>query len=536
MRVFIVLIAALCCGSTLAVGSPTDATTTANTTATANGLFLAFALAYLSRRRKIGGWLLYYYVQLFLSVLMTCFITVTTVAKQIQPTEWDNASLYAWYVLSTVPILLVLVAQAVMAGVLLFRRNEVILGRLRFLQVSMVIASGATLGIDIMYFPETPNLVVDGLTLFFAVVWTWYFRRAKRVQKVFVEHGWDNVGLSTVEHVPTQTELRHLWRRAAIGAAVVPAKKNRDWQLKEIAVYVMSFGALLICLKLFFMTPNAKPELISSGSTANAVSLEKMSKDEREALTALLMQSAFGEKYDIKEKKARANLRDLEKRDERGPYELIAQEIYLLPDEQILLVANAQVVLDSGEVNDSHAAGGLLNLFWFRAGEKLGTWKLSNRAENIDSLGSFGVFGRTQISRFADKQSMLTIESGGTWQGYTAGYRSFFHVTNNAVHALGYISTYSGNLGACDENTEHCWEITADWKLLSAQPGTLPDLQLTISGVDENMPEKLASSAASRESSPPVARLSKKVEGNALYRVKDGKYVLIQGKNTVPKI
>ena len=308
---------------------------------------------------------------------------------------------------------------------------------------------------------------------------------------------------------------------------------SRALSRKSLLILHLSLSTLL-CLSACDRSGSTMPS--ASSTTATVVSLEKMSKDEREALTALLMQSAFGEKYNIKEKKASANLRDLEKRDERGPYQLIAQEIYLLPDQQILLVANAQVVLDNGEVNDSHAAGGLLNLFWFRAGEKLGTWKLSNRAENIDSLGSSGVFGRTQMSHFADKQSMLTIESGGTWQGYTSIYHSFFHVTDNAVHELGYISTYSGNSGACVEETEHCWDITADWKFMPAQPGTLPDLQLTISGVDEKMPGKLANSAASGESSPPVARLSKKVEGNALYRVKDGKYVLIQGKNTVPNI
>lgn len=288
----------------------------------------------------------------------------------------------------------------------------------------------------------------------------------------------------------------------------------------------------LLCLSACDRSTSSAPSASSTASTA--VSLEKMSKAERKALMAQLMQSAFGKKYDAKLEHASVNLRDLEERNVRAPYQLTAEDIYQLPDQQILLVANAREVLDTGEVIDSHATGGLLNLFWFSAGEKPGTWKLSNRAENIASLGSHGMFGSTQMSRFADKQSMLTVENGGTWQGYTISSLDLFHVTNNAVHALGRVLIHSDSEGGCGEETEHCWNVSAKWMLLPAQAGTLPDLQLTISGVDENMPEKLASSAASQESAPPLARISKKVSGSALYRVKDGKYVLIQGENIVP--
>ena len=210
------LAAALCCESALAATGSAPGQNPA-----ASGLFLGLAIAYLSRRRKIGGWLLYYYLQLFLSVVLMCVVSLPMVAKQIQPAEWDNASLYVWYTLSTVPVLVVLIAEVVLAAVLLFRRNEAMLRRLRLAQLALVVASGASLCIDIAYFDETATIFLDCYSLFFAVIWAWYFRRATRVQQVFVEHSWDYDGQQAAKHVPTKAELRYLWIRAAISAGIV---------------------------------------------------------------------------------------------------------------------------------------------------------------------------------------------------------------------------------------------------------------------------------------------------------------------------
>ena len=81
------LAAALCCESALAATGSAPGQNPA-----ASGLFLGLAIAYLSRRRKIGGWLLYYYLQLFLSVVLMCVVSLPMVAKQIQPAEWDNST------------------------------------------------------------------------------------------------------------------------------------------------------------------------------------------------------------------------------------------------------------------------------------------------------------------------------------------------------------------------------------------------------------------------------------------------------------
>lgn len=187
----------------------------------ASGLFLGLAIAYLSRRRKIGGWLLYYYLQLFLSVVLMCVVSLPTVAKQIQPAEWDNASLYVWYVLSTVPVLAVLIGEVALSTVLLFRRNEATLRLLRLTQLALVVVAAASLCIDVVHFDEPATIFLDSYSLFFAVVWAWYFRKATRVHMVFVEHSWDYERQQAAKHVPTKAELRYLWQRAAVSGGIV---------------------------------------------------------------------------------------------------------------------------------------------------------------------------------------------------------------------------------------------------------------------------------------------------------------------------
>lgn len=313
---------------------------------------------------------------------------------------------------------------------------------------------------------------------------------------------------------------------------------NKHLNLKFISCLSVALG-LCACQPSASPPPNAS----STASATNAspsISLEKMSKAERDALIAQLMRTAFAEKYNAKLGGARVDLRNHEKGSARSLYELSHTDIFLLPDQQILLVANAQGVEDNGEIVVSHASSGLLNLLWFGAGEKPGTWKVNKRAENIAMLGSHGMFGRAQLSTFADKQSMLTVESGGTWQGYTVSQLNLFHITNQAAQGLGSVLIHSDSEGGCVEETEHCWNISAAWKFVASQAGNLPDLQLTISGVDENMPEDSTGGAtggpAGREERQPATRLSQNVTGSARYGVKDGKYVLIQGENIVPSL
>lgn len=181
------------------------------------GLFLAWAIAYLTRRRAIGGWLLYFYIQLYLSLLIA-LLFIPRVIANLNPGSWDSANLYVLFFLSTVPVLLTQAFEAYAATLLLARRNESNLRVLRFALIALAVSSGVALGIDIGYFSDGPTLFFDVLTFGFACIWCAYFWRAKRVRFVFVERRWDYASYS-VPRVLSPAEKRYLTKRSAIAGS-----------------------------------------------------------------------------------------------------------------------------------------------------------------------------------------------------------------------------------------------------------------------------------------------------------------------------
>lgn len=182
------------------------------------GLFLALAIAYLTRRCAIGGWLLYFYIQLYLSLLIS-LLFLPRVFANLNPDSWDSANLYALFFLSTVPVLLAQVFEAFAATVLLARRNEGNLRVLRLALLALAISSGIALGIDTGYFSDAPTLFFDALTFGFGCIWCAYFWRAKRVRMVFIDGAWDYASYSA-PRVLSPAEKRYLAKRAAIAGSV----------------------------------------------------------------------------------------------------------------------------------------------------------------------------------------------------------------------------------------------------------------------------------------------------------------------------
>lgn len=153
-------------------------------------LFVAWGIAYLTRRRAIGGWLLYFYIQLYMSLLVSLIFFPQIIAN-FAPGEWDSTMRYVLFVLSTMPVLLAQGLEAFAATRLLFSRNEKNLHFLRKVLVALVAVSGVSLAIDIAYFPEAPTIALNVLTLIMSGIWTAYFFKAKRVRLVFIELAWD---------------------------------------------------------------------------------------------------------------------------------------------------------------------------------------------------------------------------------------------------------------------------------------------------------------------------------------------------------
>lgn len=187
--------------------------------AASSGFFITFAIAYLSRRRAIGGWLLYFYLQMYLSMLIS-LLFVPQVISNLQPSHWGNAQLYVMFFLSVVPVLIAQLAEIVAATVLLVRRSEPNLNFLRYVLTALGVASIVSIAIDLAYFKDDPAMVFDFVTAFFSIVWAAYFRKAKRVTAVFVSRNW-SYETQLVKRVLKPEDKKSLRKRALVVWSVV---------------------------------------------------------------------------------------------------------------------------------------------------------------------------------------------------------------------------------------------------------------------------------------------------------------------------
>ncbi len=183
-----------------------------------SGLLIAFAIAYLSRRRAIGGWLLYFYIQLYLGLLIS-LLFISQVVSNLDPNQWEDSFQYVMFFLSVAPVVITQFLEMGVATILLFQRNESIVKLLRKTLYALVATSAAALAIDISYFSDTPSIFIDALTLVFAIIWSLYFLKARRIQLVFIERNWIFTPFSE-RRALSQDDKRKLRNRALLSALV----------------------------------------------------------------------------------------------------------------------------------------------------------------------------------------------------------------------------------------------------------------------------------------------------------------------------
>ena len=162
-----------------------------NTTNPASGgILLVFLVVYLSRKREIGGWLLYFYFQIYVTFLFS-MLFISPLISNLSPDNWDDMFKYSMFIISTVPSLVMSIIVLVISTLLLKNKNSKYLKILRQSLVFQVVFGLIAVSIDCLYFADIPsNLFFDGLALCGSIVWVIYFARSSRVQKVFVERSW----------------------------------------------------------------------------------------------------------------------------------------------------------------------------------------------------------------------------------------------------------------------------------------------------------------------------------------------------------
>jgi len=179
---------------------------------------IAIAIAYFSRRRPIGSWLLCYYVQLYSAIALTTWIFAVSY-QDLVPSTWDSAIRYVMYLLTVIPLQIARIAEVVLGTRLLLQRTEERLRNLRMILIAMVVTSAVAVGIDAYFFALAQKVFPDALALGLSIVWLAYFFKAKRVRLVFIEGKWEYEA-DTTKRILTSEDRRRLRRRTLVASTI----------------------------------------------------------------------------------------------------------------------------------------------------------------------------------------------------------------------------------------------------------------------------------------------------------------------------
>ncbi|MCE3264606.1 MAG: hypothetical protein K0R43_3685 [Pseudoduganella sp.] len=195
-------------------------------------------------------------------------------------------------------------------------------------------------------------------------------------------------------------------------------------------------------------------------------------------------------------------------------------------DGTLALVSNSEPHDENDGGFSSHGQPGLVSVFVFsKDGPRR---KLLRRLENIGTSGSHGQIGDVKWLSLAEGKPGFAVVGGGTWQGYTIQNLALYDLADPSMQDLaGGISLYSGNDGACSEETEECWEVEGTWRFEKQAGQGFDDLILDFSGYRELRPEGAPATAA---------RVRKEAKGMARYRFNGKAYTLVEGENIVPGV
>ena len=165
------------------ISSPPAYAAQANTSTAGAPLFIALAIAYLTRRMSIGGWLFYYYFQLYGSLLLSLLLG-GLIIENLNPEGWEDRAQYSLFIISTVPMYLVKIIETIFATRLLVKsqRNSNNVKVLRYILLASVVVYATSLAIDYYNFPDNIALSIFGFV--FATIWALYFFVSYRVNYV----------------------------------------------------------------------------------------------------------------------------------------------------------------------------------------------------------------------------------------------------------------------------------------------------------------------------------------------------------------
>ena len=154
-------------------------------------------ICYGRRMEEIGGWLLFYYIQLYMSIVLTLLLLPLTF-ENFEPSQWGGAwGQYALFLVASVPPIVVMIIQVMVSHRLRRTRDAAYLVPLRRVLWANMLFSVVKFVIDIKLSPI--NTILDAFGVIWAAFWLPYFYRSIRVGHVFVTKDWARVAAMVVD-------------------------------------------------------------------------------------------------------------------------------------------------------------------------------------------------------------------------------------------------------------------------------------------------------------------------------------------------
>ena len=182
------IVSLLLCMTAMPLSLIAATNTSPNSPSFAPGSLLAWWICSSRKRNPIGGWLLFFYWQLYSGL----FLTVILVGANIQsyvPENFDDKSKYGFFIASTVPGIVLFAIKCAVATFSLSVRTPEMLKLLRIVMIAEFVVDCLGAVIDAQYFPD--NLPLNFLTIIPNSIWLTYIFKSDRVKHVFQMQDWD---------------------------------------------------------------------------------------------------------------------------------------------------------------------------------------------------------------------------------------------------------------------------------------------------------------------------------------------------------
>jgi hypothetical protein len=169
------------------------------------GGIVAWIVCNSRKRQEYGGWLLFFYWQLYSGVIMTVIFFCINFQSYVPENFGRHPERYYWFLASALPSLVILALQVAVATTLISVRTWDLLRLLRGLVVAQAVEAIVSVIIDTKFFPD--NLRLDFIfTLIPFGCWSAYFFASNRVEHVFRLHDWDRY-VETLYPITETTKL-----------------------------------------------------------------------------------------------------------------------------------------------------------------------------------------------------------------------------------------------------------------------------------------------------------------------------------------